>query len=323
MKTYRALLLGSVALGLISHHAYSRDFLPAQANSIRLGDSAVTAPIQLAADDTAAAPEDTPAAAATETAAPPPAATAEAPAATAEAPASAGSAGVTSFYGDGQSPDADKPWAAPATPNPDYSAEVPAQAPAAAEAPPAETAPAAAAAEEPAPPATGGQGVTSYYGDGQTPDAGKPWSAPAAVNPDYNAQPAPTAATPAGGNAVETCRDALNAEVHTGKITFDMSSWDITSDSFTTLDKIAKLAKDCSGVTIEVGGHTDNTGKPASNQTISELRAKAVMKYLVREGVEASKLKAVGYGQDKPVGDNGTSEGRAQNRRIEFSVTAS
>jgi outer membrane protein OmpA-like peptidoglycan-associated protein len=303
-------------LGLVSYHAYSRDLSPAQENSKLFSDSAATAPVQLAADETTATPGDAPAAA-TETSASPSAAAAEAPAATAEAPASPG--GVTSFYGDGQSPDADKPWAAPATPNPDYSAEAPAATPAAAEAPPVEAAPEApaAATEEPAPPATGGQGVTSYYGDGQTPDAGKPWSAPATMNSDTAAQPAA-----AGGKAVESCGDALNAAVHTGKITFEMSSWDITSDSFTTLDKIAKLAKDCNGVMIEVGGHTDNTGKPASNQTISELRAKAVMKYLVREGVDASKLKAVGYGQDKPVGDNGTSEGRAQNRRIEFSVTA-
>ena len=73
---------------------------------------------------------------------------------------------------------------------------------------------------------------------------------------------------------------------------------------------------------IEVGGHTDTVGKPASNKTISELRAQSVVKYLIKAGVPESKLKPVGYGQDKPVGDNGTPTGRAQNRRIGFLVSA-
>ena len=73
---------------------------------------------------------------------------------------------------------------------------------------------------------------------------------------------------------------------------------------------------------IEVGGHTDTVGKPASNKTISELRAQSVVKYLTRAGVDAAKLKAVGYVKIKPVADNGTPQGRAKNRRIEFMVTA-
>ncbi len=204
--------------------------------------------------------------------------------------------------------------------NPDYTAEP--VAPAATEAPApaaAPEAPAAVAVEEPAPPMTP-PGVT-WYG-GETAPAGTPaWAAEATVFP---AAPAPAAAAEpvAQQPAVEACRDALNAEAKAGKINFATSAWDVLPDSFKTLDKIAKVAKDCSSnFVIEVGGHTDNTGKPASNQTISQLRAQSVVKYLAKAGVDAAKLKAVGYGQDKPVGDNATVTGRRDNRRIEFLVS--
>jgi outer membrane protein OmpA-like peptidoglycan-associated protein len=365
MKGYRALLLGSVGLGLVSYHAYSRNLLPIQLKSaLNANDS-----LQLAAADDAApaaeaaAPVTEPVTEAPAEAAPaktggggvtsyygdgqtpdadkpwaaaasmnpdyaagPPASVAAAePAAalaaeTAPAPVSLGGQGVTSYYGDGQTPDADKPWAAPAAMNPDYTAEAPA--PAAAETAPAPAAEAAApaAADVPAPVSLGGVGVTSYYGDGQTPDAGKPWAAPATMNTGDSTQPAAAASAPSAAPAA--CHDALTAALKAGTLNFEMSSWDISPDSFRTLDKIAKIAKDCGGLTIEVGGHTDSTGKPASNKTLSELRAQAVVKYLVRAGVDAAKFKAVGYGQDRPIGDNDTREGRAQNRRIEFSVTA-
>ena len=71
-----------------------------------------------------------------------------------------------------------------------------------------------------------------------------------------------------------------------------------------------------------VGGHTDNTGSVAGNQTLSQQRAQAVVKYLSGAGVDTSQLKAVGYGQDKPIADNATSAGKRENRRIEFVVTA-
>ena len=158
----------------------------------------------------------------------------------------------------------------------------------------------------------GGVGVSSYYGIAEKPDATFPWAAPATV---YKvAAPAPA--------AVNTCRDVLNAEAKAGKINFATSSFEILPDSFPTLDKIAKLAKDCGGVAIEVGGHTDSTGKAASNKTLSELRAKSVVRYLTGAGVDAAKLKAAGYGQDRPVADNATDAGKRQNRRIEFIVSA-
>ena len=73
---------------------------------------------------------------------------------------------------------------------------------------------------------------------------------------------------------------------------------------------------------IELGGHTDNVGSEASNQKLSEQRAKAVYDYLVQHGVPAERLTYKGYGQSQPVADNSTPEGRRQNRRTVFTIIA-
>jgi outer membrane protein OmpA-like peptidoglycan-associated protein len=230
------------------------------------------------------------------------------PAAPAAAPVSLGGVGVTSYFGAGQTPDAGKPFSAEATV---YSvAAEPAAAPAA-----------PAAVEAAAPVSLGGVGVTSYFGNGQTPDDGKPFSAPATVFAQPAAAPA-ASPSPSPQAAPAACSEALAAALKAGTLNFVTSSWQILPDSYKTLDKVAALAKGCNGVMIEVAGHTDNTGKPASNQTLSDLRAQAVVKYLTGAGVDAGKLKAVGYGQDKPVASNDTADGKRQNRRIEFGVTA-
>ena len=306
---------------------YSGDTTPASppafaAEATMNPDYSATAPVEAPAAAEAAPAEAAPAAAETPEAAPVDAPAAEAPAA--EAPATTAAAteepappmtpsGVTWYSGD-TTPASPPAFAAEAAMNPDYTAEAPVpapvEAPAAVAAP---EAPAAVAAEEPAPPMTP-PGETLYFGE-TAPASPPAWAAEATVFPS-----APEAA-PATQAAVEACRDALNAEAQAGKINFATSAWDVLPDSFKTLDKIAKVAKDCaSNFVIEVGGHTDNTGKPASNKTISELRAQSVVKYLSKAGVDAAKLKAVGYGQDKPVGDNATVAGRRENRRIAFTV---
>jgi outer membrane protein OmpA-like peptidoglycan-associated protein len=72
---------------------------------------------------------------------------------------------------------------------------------------------------------------------------------------------------------------------------------------------------------VEVGGYTDNWGNPDSNKALSLLRANAVVDFLVREGVASSKLKAVGYGQERPIATNRTPAGRRLNRRVEFRIS--
>ena len=71
---------------------------------------------------------------------------------------------------------------------------------------------------------------------------------------------------------------------------------------------------------VEIAGHTDNAGAAAQNKALSQKRAEAVKTYLVGKGVEADRLKPVGYGQEKPIGDNAKPEGKQQNRRVEFNI---
>ena len=71
---------------------------------------------------------------------------------------------------------------------------------------------------------------------------------------------------------------------------------------------------------IEIGGHTDNTGDPASNMQLSMQRADAVRQVLIGYGVDPAMLTARGYGETKPVASNDTPEGRFENRRIAYTV---
>ena len=71
---------------------------------------------------------------------------------------------------------------------------------------------------------------------------------------------------------------------------------------------------------IELGGHTDNVGRPEDNQRLSEQRAKAVYDYIVGKGVAANRLTYKGYGETQPVATNDTEEGRGENRRTEIKV---
>ena len=75
--------------------------------------------------------------------------------------------------------------------------------------------------------------------------------------------------------------------------------------------------KEHSSTSAEIEGHTDNTGKKSYNVWLSKKRAEAIKNYMISEfGIDASRLSAVGYGPDQPVSDNGTREGRAENRRV-------
>lgn len=71
---------------------------------------------------------------------------------------------------------------------------------------------------------------------------------------------------------------------------------------------------------VEIDGHTDTDGEEAYNQALSERRAKAVMDYLVQQGVDRGRLRAKGFGESRPIADNGTPQGREQNRRVEFLI---
>jgi len=98
---------------------------------------------------------------------------------------------------------------------------------------------------------------------------------------------------------------------------FENNSAVIDEDSYPILNKLVDYLKNEQDAKFEIAGHTDNIGEEKDNQLLSENRAKAVIAYLVANGIDASQLVAKGYGEIIPVADNTTPEGRAQNRRTE------
>jgi len=101
-------------------------------------------------------------------------------------------------------------------------------------------------------------------------------------------------------------------------ITFDVGKSTIKPESMGEINRIVALMNENPSLKFSVEGHTDNTGNASSNQTLSEARSQAVVDKLVENGVAADRLKAAGKGQTSPIADNGTDEGRAKNRRVEF-----
>ena len=104
-------------------------------------------------------------------------------------------------------------------------------------------------------------------------------------------------------------------------IFFETDSYELKPESIVELNKLLELLKLNPSMKIEVGGHTDNVGTAAYNLTLSENRAKSVANFLTSNGVDKTRITSKGYGLTKPIGDNNTEKGRAQNRRTEIRVT--
>lgn len=119
--------------------------------------------------------------------------------------------------------------------------------------------------------------------------------------------------------AVESCEEELTRLLDASRIEFDLGSDRITSSKAALLDLTARAAADCPG-RLRVEGHTDNTGSSEFNEQLSRRRAEAVRAALIQRGVAPNRILAAGYGQARPIGDNATEEGRAQNRRIEIRI---
>lgn len=101
-------------------------------------------------------------------------------------------------------------------------------------------------------------------------------------------------------------------------INFDVNKATIKAESMGTLNMIVQVMKDNPGIRFEVGGHTDADGDDRSNMDLSQQRANAVKEQLIKMGIDANRLTTEGYGESKPVSDNNTIEGKANNRRVEF-----
>jgi outer membrane protein OmpA-like peptidoglycan-associated protein len=104
--------------------------------------------------------------------------------------------------------------------------------------------------------------------------------------------------------------------LHGVKFEFDKSRITISTDDI--FDKVAASLNERPDVKVEVVGHCDWTGSEEYNQKLSVQRAQAVRDYLISKGVKAENLTFKGYGETKPIADNNTAEGRAQNRRVEL-----
>ncbi len=113
--------------------------------------------------------------------------------------------------------------------------------------------------------------------------------------------------------------DALNRDGHIALyINFDTGKSTIKPESKAIIEQIVAMLKANPDLKLSVEGHTDNVGSPTSNKTLSEERAKSVVAAVVDEGIGIERLSPTGFGQDKPIGDNNTDEGKAKNRRVEL-----
>lgn len=103
-------------------------------------------------------------------------------------------------------------------------------------------------------------------------------------------------------------------------IEFQSGSANLTAQGIAVLEQMATAMRSIGTARVRISGHTDNVGARAANVALSQSRADAVRRYLESAGIEASRMSVQGLGPDRPVADNSSADGRARNRRIEFTV---
>jgi OOP family OmpA-OmpF porin len=103
-------------------------------------------------------------------------------------------------------------------------------------------------------------------------------------------------------------------------IQFDTAKATLRKESFPALDRVVAAMKEFPAVRVRISAHTDASGEPDANLKLSEQRAAATKAYLVSKGIDGKRIEVVGKGETEPVADNGTPEGRQQNRRVDFAV---
>jgi OOP family OmpA-OmpF porin len=113
--------------------------------------------------------------------------------------------------------------------------------------------------------------------------------------------------------------DALNKQGFIALyINFDTNKASIKPESRPIVGQVMQLLNENPALKVSIEGHTDSTGAPAKNKTLSRQRAESVMDALVKQGINAKRLSSAGWGQEKPMADNKTDEGKAKNRRVEI-----
>ena len=154
-----------------------------------------------------------------------------------------------------------------------------------------------------------------WWYDGQTDGTGELWYGKK-TSDNVGSCPHWKGAQTASSQMAKDIAESGRARIY--GINFDTDSDVIKPESKAALDNIVKLAKEKADWKFTIEGHTDSTATATHNQTLSEKRAAAVKANLVAAGVAAARLNTQGFGATKPVGDNSTSIGRAQNRRVEL-----
>ena len=120
---------------------------------------------------------------------------------------------------------------------------------------------------------------------------------------------------------VERVGEGIVVEL-SSQILFGFDQADLSTQAKSNLDQLVNILNEYPDTDIELQGHTDSSGSEAYNQTLSERRAGAVSSYLASKGINNTRLNIKGFGETMPKYDNDSEEGRAQNRRVEFLITA-
>jgi outer membrane protein OmpA-like peptidoglycan-associated protein len=122
-------------------------------------------------------------------------------------------------------------------------------------------------------------------------------------------------------SGVSVVRDGDNISlIMPGNITFDTDRASLKTSFHNVLDSVALVLEEYEKTMIAVAGHTDSTGSRDYNQQLSEKRAMSVASYLKSRNIVDARFEIVGFGEDYPIADNSTAEGRAQNRRVELTL---
>lgn len=132
----------------------------------------------------------------------------------------------------------------------------------------------------------------------------------------------PTAAgDPLKGGCPEISREIQDIlALATSNVQFETASADLLGSSYPILQQIVEVLERYPGYNLKINGHTDNRGALESNQKLSEYRAKACYDYFISKGISKDRLSYKGFGEVSPIATNNTAEGRAQNRRVEFTL---
>lgn len=124
------------------------------------------------------------------------------------------------------------------------------------------------------------------------------------------------------GADVERVGEGIRLVLKEDAVRFDLNKATLTAQAKTNLDKLVPVFKEYGDTNIEIFGYTDSSGKPEYNLTLSQKRAETVKTYLISRGLASSRFKTSGLGIAEPIATNDTPEGRSQNRRVEFAITA-